>query len=678
MENIKFIDAYKRLNPEQKSAVDAIEGPVMVIAGPGTGKTQVLTMRVANIIGKTDTPPEAILALTFTESAVASMRKRLADIIGTPAYKVVIITFHGFANSIIKNYPDRFPEIISSTGITEIEQIKTLKNIIDNASLNELKPFGDNYYYLRPILSSINELKRQGIYPEKFDEIARKEKKYFEDIDDLYYDSGAHKGKMKGKYAEDLKHIKRNEELAKVYEKYQQALRDNRQYDYSDMIMHVMAALEKDSELRLILQENYLYILIDEHQDTNSAQNRILELLADFYENPNLFVVGDEKQAIYRFQGASLENFEYFKKKFKDVSLISLRHNYRSTQTILDAAHNLLPQEIPLVSQAGHSESPIHIAGLSSPEVEYYFIAKKIKDLLDSGVKNEEIAVLYRENKNAAPLARVLEKHNILFNIESDQDVLGDEDIMKLLIILRAIKNFGSAHRLFDLLHIDFLKISSLDVYKLSLFSAKNRINPYDIIKSELKLAEAGIESKEKLVEFYNKISQWKSDAKNKGAAVAFENIVRDSEFLSYVLSRPSAVEKISKLHALFEHLKALIENKKDYVLDDFFDYLDLIEEHNIIVKSSEIARIPGRVRLMTAHKSKGLEFEYVFIINAIDGKWGSRKRSEHIKLPTNIYAVLQSVENKLSKAKPRSDSPTGESTTGDDNDERNLFYVAL
>lgn len=662
MENIKFIKAYKRLNPEQKNAVDAIEGPVMVIAGPGTGKTQVLTMRIANIINKTDTPPEAILALTFTESAVASMRKRLADIIGTPAYKVAIMTFHGFANSIIKNYPDRFPEIISSSSIMEIDQIKIIKDIIDNSSFNALKPFGDNYYYLHSILSSINELKRQGISPEKFDEIARKEKKYFENIEDIYYESGAYKGKMKGKYAEDFKHIKRNEELAKIYEKYQQSLRNAKQYDYSDMIMYVMSALEKDDELRLVLQENYLYILVDEHQDTNSAQNRILELLANFYENPNLFVVGDEKQAIYHFQGASLENFRYFKKIFKGVSLISLRHNYRSTQTILDAAHNLLPQEISLISKAGHRESPINIADLSSPEVEYYFIAKKIKNLLNTGVEKEEIAVLYRENRDALPLARVIEKHNIPFNIESDQDVLRDEDIRKLLIIMKAIKNFGKAPQLFDLLHIDFFKIQPLDIYKLSLFSAKNRINAYDVIKSESELAEAGIESKKELVELYNKISQWKSNTKNKGAAIAFENIARDSGFLAYILNRPAAMEKIAKLHALFEHLKSLIENKKDYGLDDFFDYLDLVEEHNIMLKSSEITKIPGRIRLMTAHKSKGLEFEYVFIINAIDGKWGSRKRPEHIKLPVNIYTILQSVENKLSK----------------DDDEKNLFYVAL
>ncbi len=659
----KFAASYERLNPEQKKAVDTIAGTVMVVAGPGTGKTEVLTMRIASIMEKTGTPPEKILALTFTESGVSSMRKRLAELTGGLAYRATITTFHGFANNVIKTYPSRFPEIIGSSNINEVDQIRAVKNIIDALPLKELRPYGDKYYYLKPALGAVNELKKQDVTPAQFAAFAREEKEATLNADDLYHEKGAHKGKMKGVYREALSHAAKNEELAKIYEAYEKSLRATKQYDYNDMIMYVARALEHDDNLRITLQEEYDYVLVDEQQDTNRAQNRIVEFLAgDNAAHPNLFLVGDEKQAIYRFQGASLANFEYFKKRYENVSLISLKNNYRSTQAILDAAQELFPGYPELAAQKGYSETPVATAALSSPEAEYYFIAEKIKELLAHGVKPEEIAVLYRENRDAAPIARALEKQNIPSNIESDQDVLGDPDIKKLLRILRAVQHFGSPVQFFELLHVDFLDIPPLDIYKLASFAAKKRMNVYDIARSETLFDEAGAESKEKILELYRKLSDWKRSAENHGAGDAFETIVRDSGFLAYLLGQPAATEKIAKLHGLFEHLKSLIENRKNYTLHDFFDHLDLVEEHDIAIKSPETRNAPGKVRLMTAHKSKGLEFEYVFIVNAIDGKWGSRRRLEHIKLPRKIYAILEDAETTLEK----------------DDDERNLFYVAI
>ncbi len=660
--NIKFTAAYERLNPEQKKAVDTINGPVMVIAGPGTGKTEVLTMRIANIIEKTATPPEMILALTFTESGVASMRKRLVELIGNPAYRVTITTFHGFANGVIKSYPGRFPEIIGSSNITDIDEVGILRDLIDTLPLKELRPFGDKYYYLKHIQSAINELKKQDIAPTQFREYVRKEKENIENTEDLYHINGPHKGKMKGVYQEAFEHNAKNDELAKIYEEYEHSLRAGHRYDYNDMIMYVARALENDENLKITLQEEYDYLLIDEHQDTNGAQNRIIEFLAAETEDPNLFLVGDEKQAIYRFQGASLANFEYFKKRYKDVVLVSLKNNYRSTQTILDAAQELFPDYPKLSAKKGYAETPISLAPLASPETEYYFIAEKVKELIAHGTHPEEIAILYRENRDAAPIARALQRQNIPVNIESDQDIMDDEDIKKLLRILRAVQHFGSPVQFFELLHVDFLNIPPLDVYKIASFAAKKRMSSYDIARSETLLAEAGIEEAERIVHLYGKLANWKRISENSGAGDAFETIIRDSGFLAHILGQPAAIEKIAKLHAFFEYLKSLIENKKDYTLQDFFRHLDLLQEHDLAIKSTETLRSPGKIRLMTAHKSKGLEFEYVFIVNAIDGKWGSRRRREHIKLPRKIYRNLVDIEEKLEK----------------DNDERNLFYVAI
>ncbi|MBI4160253.1 ATP-dependent helicase [Candidatus Wolfebacteria bacterium] len=658
----RFEQAYARLNDEQRRAVDTIDGPVMVIAGPGTGKTEVLTMRIANIIYRTDTPPGAVLALTFTESAVASMRKRLVDLIGAPGYDVLITTFHSFANSVIGRYPDKFPEIIGSTSITDVDQVRLVQDIIDTTPLTTLKPFGDRYYYLKSILAAINELKRQGISPAAFKEIAEREKSAWGSTRDLYYASGAHAGKMKGRYKDELAHIERNLELVTLYQKYEDELRAEKRYDYGDMIFYVMLALERDEDLRLSLQETYLYFLVDEHQDTNDAQNRIIELLASFHENPNIFVVGDEKQAIFRFQGASIANFFHFKKLYTNAALISLRDNYRGTQAILDAADAISPRETNLIARAGHPEAAISLAALRSPDAECFFISEKVRALTAAGVTPEEIAILYRDNRDAIPIARMLEKQNIQFAIESDQDVLGDEDIEKLLRIITAVRHFGAKEALAPFLHVDFFDIPPLDIYKLfSYATAQGHMNPYDVMKSEKILDDAGIEKKERFIDLFHKLSAWRHDAENRGALEVFENIVRDSGFLASIENHPAASEKIAKLHALFEHLKALVEDKKNYRFNEFFDYLELVREHDVPIKASAAFLLPGRIHLMTAHKSKGQEFEYVIIAGAVAGKWGSRRRPEHIKLPRGMYRTLAAIEDVF-----------------EDSDERNLFYVAL
>ena len=276
-----FEEAYARLNEEQRQAVDAIEGPVMVIAGPGTGKTEVLTVRIANILRKTKTPPEKILALTFTESGVAAMRRRLTELVQGDAYRVTISTFHGFANGVIQDYPDHFFSIIGSANITEIDQVQILEKLLDDQKLDLLRPFGDRYYYLRNILAAIDELKQQGVSPEFFAKIAADEKKDFYANPDLMNQSGKYEGKMKTKYASAARaSLRRTSSLRRSIAAYQAALRKAKQYDYSDMIMEVMVALENDGDLLRILQDAYDYFLVDEHQDTNDAQNRIIELLS--------------------------------------------------------------------------------------------------------------------------------------------------------------------------------------------------------------------------------------------------------------------------------------------------------------------------------------------------------------------------------------------------------------
>lgn len=652
MTSAKFEKLYKNLNKHQKIAVDAIEGPVMVVAGPGTGKTHVLTLRIANILRKTDLGPEAVLALTFTESAATAMRRRLAEIIGAAAYRVEISTFHGFCNGVIKSNPDYFPQIAGSESVDEIEQIAILEKILIKTALKELKPFGNTFYYLKEILKNIKTLKREAVRPEELAQIVKKEKADFKKIKDLRHAKGPLKGRIKAGHKTLAKNIRKTEELAGIYQEYQDRLSKIGAYDYEDMIIKVLQALSRNKDLLADLQEKFQYVLVDEHQDTNNAQNKILELIGGFHANPNIFLVGDEKQAIFRFQGASMENFNYFKKLYPKAKLIILDQSYRSNQAILDSAHSLIAGPKKLESRASHKLEKTKIFEFSSPGAEAYFLAKDIKAKISAGVPAGQIAVLYRDNKDVFAFSDTLEKENVPFVIESDENVLSDGDIGKIITLLKLIDDFGSDEKLIPVLHIDFLKLEPLEIYRLLSRAGKEKITLPEAMQSG------------KFKKLYLRLSRWAVLAKNSGMPELFETVTRESGFLDHLLARPDSFEKLTKLNSLFDEIKSQTDKHRDFRLKDFLNYLDTLEKHDILIKKNyELAQpIEGRLRLMTAHKSKGQEFDRVYIVNAVDGHWGNRKHGSPLTLPERVFALSGS------KISPQDRN----------DDERRLFYVAI
>ena len=667
-----FQDQYKKLNAKQREAVDTVEGPVMVVAGPGTGKTQVLTLRVANILQKTQVNPGNVLALTFTENGAGEMRRRLAEIIGTAAYQVNISTFHGFANELIKEYPEEFGDILGRRAAGEVEQIELLQNVISNSRLKLLRPFGEPFFYLPAVRPSIAHLKKEGVTPESFSEILKKQQKEFEAIDDLYYDSGRYKGKMKGKYADFKKQLGKNMELALVYKNYQEQLAEKKLYDFDDMILELPKALESNPDFLLRLQEKYQYFLVDEHQDTNNAQNKVLELLSNFFDNPNLFVVGDERQAIFRFQGASLANFLYFKKLYPQAKLISLQKNYRSTQPILDAAQSFIQNNTQKLSavlagvkddliaqkrfdlesgkRSNLESAKVQIYEFKKQEAEYYFLANKIKQLISEGVIPSEIAVIYRDNRDAQPIAEMLAKQQVPFRIESQKNVLDDPQIKNLVTLLRFLNNITDEEKLFEVLHADFLGIPALDIYKLVTVSRRGRFDLEALKRSNL----------EKLADNF---LQWQKLSKNITPIEFFETVVRESGFLNHLLSQPDSAIRLGRLEALFSEIKNLVQNNKNFGLPNLINYFDTLEKHGVAIKEKLLAGQTGAVRLMTAHGAKGLEFDHVFITNLFDGHWGNRHIPQLIKLPPVIH--IQG-------------STLYESYPQGNDDERRLFYVAV
>ena len=334
-EDKAFEKAFAELNTAQKEAVEAIYGPVMVIAGPGTGKTQILAVRIANIL-KTlpDTKPDEIVALTYTESAVASMRTRLAGLIGASAYRVRIHTFHGFARLILEMRPDLFPRTATGTQLSEVSSIALMENLLDAGTYTRIRNPKDPYRLAKNLVNFLSNLKREYYTPEAYRaELTEQLTRVLEDPERIN-EKGKYAGKEKGTFKTKREKIEKHLEVADLYARYVHTLEEKNLYDYEDLIGEAVRGLETNEDFRYEVGERMQFVLADEHQDANPAQNKLLELVTDFDGKPNLFVVGDEKQAIYRFQGASLAAFFSFKDKYPDAKIILLTENYRSTKEI--------------------------------------------------------------------------------------------------------------------------------------------------------------------------------------------------------------------------------------------------------------------------------------------------------------------------------------------------------
>lgn len=651
-----FSKLYTALNSRQREAVDAIEGPVIVIAGPGTGKTQVLTLRIANILKETDVGPEAILALTFTQSAVATMRARLAEIVGSAAYRVHMYTFHGFANSIIKRYPEYFPRIIGSRTADRIDSLRIVEQAVLTRRLKAIKPFGNPLYYVSSIVRAIETLKRENISPSVFAALLRAEERTLK--------QGVPKGIRASAWASRLKRHERNRELILVYRAYEETLKRERLYDYGDMIMEVVRVLSEEKDLLLSLQEEYIYILADEHQDANQAQNKILELLGSFHENPNLFIVGDEKQAIYQFQGASLDNFLYFTKRFPTAKIIELSDNYRSTQTILDAAHSLANAAPPdsrlstarLTAKKMKGEDPISLLSIPRGDEEPKYIAGKIKALITHGVPAEEIAVLYRDNGDMAPFASALATEGIETLISSDTDVLDDPALKELLILLYGAEYMDEDKRLAELLCLPLTQVPAHIRYALYAYAADAKMPLYRVLAHADQVTTLREEEVKEALHFSRKLSQMNAIAHTYALPASVDWLINKSGYREAVLtSTTDASATLERLSSFFAELKHYAERYPNHKLKEFLEYITAIQNHGLSIPERTVGK--RGVRLMTMHRSKGLEFDVVFIVRAFHGHVGGRASRERFDLPLRGSAL-------------------GERIGVDD--ERRLFYVAL
>ncbi|MBY0537966.1 ATP-dependent helicase [Patescibacteria group bacterium] len=653
----KFTTAYNALNTAQKEAVDTIEGPVMVIAGPGTGKTQILTLRIANILKETQSNPENVLALTFTNSGVRAMRERLKTYIGDDAYRVGIYTFHSFAEHILKKFSSYFPSREFASVITELEKTKIIEHILLQHDFQKIVSAYDRFSSLTQIVGAVNDIKQEGYTPAEFLELIPAWEKTQMESETMFYKRATGKFKVGDiKPTEKTKvedRVAKVHELATVFSAYQQELTKRNLYDFSDMILTVLGELEKNENLKYDLQEQFQYVLVDEHQDTNDGQNKLIEFLTDAEHlngAPNLFVVGDEKQSIYRFQGASDQTFSYFKNHYRDVKVVKLEQNYRSTTQVLDGAHNLIVHSLPDATELHGNlavDYPVSVKEFSDYKFELLFLVRDIEMKLKAGVPADEIAIIYRSNKHLLEIKNLFQQFNIPYTVLSRDTLLDDPAIIMLVTCIKVIANPYDNESLARLLFADFLGLDSL--------MAANTLQSYRLISRDKNNSQALIDyikTDEEYQAVIEMITHLHTYAANHLFSETFKEVLHRSGFLTWVLQKTDSRSALRKVEVLFNQVRQLAELSPMYGINDFVEFVMASLKYNLKIEVAATTVGKG-VQCMTAHSSKGLEFESVYLMNTTRSNWEKSRGFSGITLPLNRYA-------------------------GELDDERRLFYVAV
>lgn len=688
-----FIEAYQKLNAAQQKAVDSIEGPVMVIAGPGTGKTQILSARVGKILLDTDTLPENILCLTYTDAGTIAMRKRLLSFIGSDAYRVNIHTFHSFCNDVIQENLSLF-EKNSLDPISELERTELLKELIDKFPKDHpLKRYrGDVYYEINNLYQLFSSMKREGWTPNF---ILERVDAYINDLPnrDEFIAKRAVKEFKKGdvrtdKIEDEKTKMEKLKAAVNEFDHFQALMQKRNRYDFDDMINWVIKAFEENPNLLLTYQEKYLYIMVDEYQDTSGTQNKIVELLINYWEKPNVFVVGDDDQSIYRFQGANVENMLAFAQSFeKDLLKVVLQNNYRSIQPILDISKILIQQNKDrLINQVegltkeliasntniNHlTNSPVLVA-YETQKQEMVDITLQIETLIQQGVQPGKIGVLYKENKYGDTLTEFLKLKNIPVYSKRDLNLFHIPLAQKIILLLEYLAAehdtpYGGDEMLFSILHFNWLNIPPIEIAKLSIEVAEKQFGENKTSLRKLLFDKSNQPSKDLFAAAVNPnlkkasaiIEALITDAANLTVQHLLEHIIKTTGLLTAVTNSVEKHWQLQVITALFDFVKDETRRNPNINLQQLVTMLSLMKKEDIKLPLKEINGSDKGVNLLTVHGSKGLEFEYVFFVGCNSSSWEKkRKPSGGYSLPDTMFT-----------APPKSK---------DEEELRRLFYVAL
>jgi DNA helicase II / ATP-dependent DNA helicase PcrA len=569
------------LNKEQQMAVKTTEGPLLIMAGAGSGKTRVLTHRIAYLMVEKSVNPYNILAITFTNKAAREMKERIEKLLGGAAEEVWISTFHSMCVRILRRDIDRIGINRNFTILDSTDQLSVIKGIVKDLNIDPKK------FDPRGILGKISSAKNELISAEKFSEFV-------------------------GNYYDDV--------VSKVYIEYEKRLRKNHSLDFDDLIMKTIQLFERVPEVLEYYQRKFQYIHVDEYQDTNKAQYKLVHLLAKRLKN--LCVVGDSDQSIYRWRGADIANILSFEKDYPNAKVILLEQNYRSTKKILHAANEVIknnmnrkPKKLWTENDEG---SNIKYYRADTEQAEAMFVASKIKELTESGKrKRSDIAILYRTNAQSRVVEEMLIKANIPYLIVGGIKFYDRKEIKDILAYLRLVANPNDDISLLRVINVPKRGIGQSSIEKIAQYAANNEISMYEAIQEGDFI---GLSPKilKACMDFHHFIQQLHSMQDYLSVTELVEEILEKSGYIE-MLKAEKSLEAESRLENLEEFLsvtKNFEQTNEDKSLIAFLTDLALVSDIDQIDKED----VKDAVVLMTLHAAKGLEFPVVFLIGMEEG----------------------------------------------------------
>ncbi len=656
------------LNTQQRQAVEHTDGPLMIIAGAGTGKTTVITRRIASLIERGLAQPHEILALTFTEKAAAEMEERVEALLPISTLDFWISTFHGFGERMLKDHAIDIGLPNDFRLLADTEQLLLLREHIDDFDLEYYRPKGNPTKFVSALIAHFSRLKDEDITPRQYREYA----------ESLRLDNDS---ELESRYAAlnideqaRLDEARRIHELSTAYAQYQELLRNEHALDFGDLIVETMHLFQQRPALLKKYREQFKYILVDEFQDTNIAQYELIKMLAAPHNN--LTIVADDDQAIYSFRGASMSNILHFKKEYPQAQEISLTQNYRSQQEILDLAYAVITHNNPyrledtlkidkkLHAQVSGRASIEHIHA-QTVDGEAKLVADKIVELKkkDPELQWNDFAILVRANDHAQTVIPFLDRMHIPYQFLASSGLFSKPIILDIISALKLIDNIHESRALYRTLTSPVWNIAPEDVMKLLNHTHSNTESLYEACMNARVISGMKEESCVQIEKLLGVIAELSQAARVQTAGEIVLLYLEKSTYLRFIAQAKEqiATELTLYIHQLYSYIEQFERAQAEKTVHNF------VRELQMMIDAGEEGRLkpdfedgPEAVKMMTVHSSKGLEFEYVFIMNLVDKRFPSIGRREAIPVPDALI---------------KDEVPEGDWHL---QEERRLFYVAL
>ena len=637
----------KNLNPEQKKAVIHNKGPVLIIAGAGTGKTTVITKRLAYLIEKKQALPEEILALTFTDKAAGEMEERVDKLLPYGYHDLWISTFHGFAERILKQHG---LDIGLSTDFKVLDQTSTwllIRQNLDKFDLNYYKPLGNPVKFIHALINHFSRCKDQAIYPKNYLKYGDNLKTELTDLP-------------------EKNESERIKEVAKAYYTYQNLLLENSCLDFGDLINYTLQILQTRKNILNLYQNKFKYILIDEFQDTNFVQYELIKILSK--SKNNIMAMADDDQAIYKFRGACFSNVMQFKKDYAKSKEITLIKNYRSNQKILDLAYNFIQLNNPnrlehlakinkkLKSMISNKKGIIRHLHFSTLDQEVQGVIRKIAEIYKKDKKSNfnDFAILVRSNESAKPFALGLERVNLPYQFMALRGLYSKPIIIDIISYFKLLDNYHESSAVYRILNLAFFKILDQDIAKITQHAKRKTESIYETLpafafrastdKQNVQYVYGVSEQSKKQISFIlDLIKKHSQLAREKNTSEIFTAFLNESGYLQYLTKNPDKNrEPLKYINQFYKRIKDFEQSSLNPKLRNFMEQL------NLEIESGEQGKLefdpeqgPEMVRIMTIHAAKGLEFKYVFLVNMVDKRFPSIGKHEPIEIPKPLIKEI-------------------------------------